>query len=153
MGFHYIVVEKYTYMKLTRCYLLLTLLLFCNYSNTQAAYRIKKQAAANFQSFTSTQTASENAVASISNTSRVYDLQSERIALPRGRGNGRDALKSCIFGGMAIIPFLGLIFAPFAYIKGIRNMRKKRKYRGFAIAGVIMATIGIALTVLILLAA
>jgi|GEM_PF-6884479 len=73
-------------------------------------------------------------------------------APPPRRGNGRDAMKSFMFGCIGFIPLLGTIFVPFAFLKGMKNRYRSRKGHGFAIAGMILATIGLALTILILTA-
>lgn len=101
--------------------------------------------------------ASSTAVANVSEHSgsasaRFINRKLGHSALmPRGQGTGREAVMSCYFGLFCIFPFLCVIFAPLAYLKGIKNMRKRRRGRGFAIAGVAMATLGIAFTLLILL--
>ena len=80
---------------------------------------------------------------------RAHDVVS---SLPRGRGNGSDAIKAFMFGFFAFIPFLGLPFMYSAYRKGIKNLGRIRKFRGFAIAGLVLATLGIVFTILILTA-
>ncbi len=77
-------------------------------------------------------------------------LISVHDSLPRGRGNGKDAMMAFMLGCLSIFPVLGVIPAIFAYKKGFKNLGRIRKYRGLAIAGIILATIGVAFTILIL---
>ena len=72
--------------------------------------------------------------------------------MPRGRGDGRGAMKAFWWGFFAIIPFLAFLAAPFAYYHGIRNVGRIRKLKGAAMVGILLATFGLLFTIAILTA-
>ena len=124
---------------------LLFVFMFCTNPLSRAAFPVELKTE---QAVSPSQSTVANA------TARQTNIQASDVvsSLPRGRGNGSDAIKAFMFGFFAFIPFLGLPFMYSAYRKGIKNLGRIRKYRGFAIAGLVLATLGIVFTILILTA-
>ncbi len=123
-------------------------LLFISFPKVNAAYIIK-----NNQTYSNLKLLeSKNESSGIINTISSNSVSSfnEANFLPRGRGNGRKATTAFVFGWFCLFPFLSLILGPFVYIYGIRNMNRQRKCHGFAIAGMILATVGLIVTIAVL---
>lgn len=120
--------------------ILLLVFLFCVSSTTQAAFVIRSKTA-HVVAVPASNTA---------NTGMELSGTTHTAAPPRGRGSGVGAMKTFLLGWFSIFPVLGLIPAFFAYKLGIKNIGRIRKHRGFAIAGMILATIGVVFTILIL---
>ena len=126
-------------------------MLFCTIPNVRGAFYVKREC--KLEKSGITVFAAKTSISNSKVTSAAYSGTSENIALPRGRGNGKGARNSFIFGlGAMFVPILGLAAVPFAYINGFRNTGRMRKGRGFAIAGIIMATFGIVISIAILMA-
>ena len=136
-------------MKRRLLYTLSILLLLCATPHAQAGFVITHKAQSRLNSVTTIGGASQDKTEQITRSNVGYSGITD---MPRGRGNGRQAIKSFYLGWFSIFPFLGLLCVPFAYILGFKNLGRKRKGRGFAIAGIVMATIGLAFSLAIIIA-
>jgi hypothetical protein len=121
---------------------ILALSLFC-VSPVSAAYKFKTKQA---QTLISSEGSSAMGNLSVVSGAKMTSTS----VMPRGRGTGKAAVQSLLFGWLSIFPILGLAFAAIAYYKGYGNTARIRKGHGYAIAGITLATIGVIFSVLIL---
>ncbi len=139
-------------MKLITVNFITIAILLCFIPSSRAALVAKSKQSYRYSILTQTSDAPQMALTPASENNAVGVSASLSAELPRGRGNGKQALISFFFGFASIIPLFSLIFAPFAYINGFKNTGRIRKRRGFAIAGIILATIGLIFTAIVIAA-
>ncbi len=141
-------------MKHCTLYALLIVFLICLVPNVHGAFFTRQHLTVQIPAVNNLPASQAGLSSSVSESVAVADVAtSDFTALPRGRGNGRGSMKAFMLGWFCIIPVVALILAPFAFKNGIRNMGRKRKKRGLAIAGMVMATLGVAFTIAILIVA
>ncbi len=141
-------------MKHWLLYSLSIIFLFCINPGAKGAFYIKQTQSGKIQESGILPGAEQRLSDAKIETMQVADISSSVLSdLPRGRGNGKGSMKAFLFGWISIFPFLCILTAPFAFKNGIKNMGRIRKGHGFAIAGMILALIGIAFTIAILLVA
>ena len=125
-------------------------LLLCFIPASRAALVAKNRPAQQLSFLSQSSEAQQLALTPARENYAVRLSSSVMAELPRGRGNGREAMISFFCGFGSLIPFASLALAPFALVYGIRNTGKKRKRRGYAIAGIIMASIGFIVTAILI---